>query len=79
MLLAMTQKRLNVLADLSAVVGVLGRRFHHIKALSKRKAIVQWASELHLGGFSKPGFPGAPLRKLYRLNPSSRREFTDMY
>lgn len=32
--------------------------FHHIKALSKRKTIVQSAAELHLGGYSKPGFPG---------------------
>lgn len=33
-------------------------RFHHIKSLTKRKHIVQWADELRLGGFSKPGFPG---------------------
>ena len=33
-------------------------RFHHIKSLTKRKHIVEWAGELKLGGFSKPGFPG---------------------
>lgn len=32
--------------------------FHHIKNLNKRKHIVQWAHELRLGGYSKPGFPG---------------------
>ncbi|KAL4422630.1 hypothetical protein ABPG75_008827 [Micractinium tetrahymenae] len=43
---------------------VLSRRcivFHHIKNLSKRKAIVQWGGELGLGGWSKPGFPGVVL------------------
>mmetsp|Transcript_5662 Transcript_5662/g.15859 ORF Transcript_5662/g.15859 Transcript_5662/m.15859 type:complete len:85 (-) Transcript_5662:698-952(-) len=38
-----------------------GRRiiwFHHIKSVKKRKHIVEWAHELRLGGFSKPGFPG---------------------
>mmetsp|Transcript_511 Transcript_511/g.1524 ORF Transcript_511/g.1524 Transcript_511/m.1524 type:complete len:411 (+) Transcript_511:246-1478(+) len=53
-------------ANRAAIVADSGARtlcrcvvwFHHIKALSKRKAIVQWASELHLGGYSKPGFPG---------------------
>ena len=34
------------------------RRFHHIKSTTKRKHIVEWADELKLGGFSKPGFPG---------------------
>ena len=33
-------------------------RFHHIKSVTKRKHIVEWAGELKLGGFSKPGFPG---------------------
>ena len=40
---------------------VLSRRcvwFHHIKALGKRKHIVEWGGELGLGGYSKPGFPG---------------------
>ena len=40
---------------------VLSRRcvwFHHIKALGKRKHIVEWGGDLGLGGFSKPGFPG---------------------
>lgn len=32
--------------------------FHHIKSLQKRKDILAWATELRLGGFSKPGFPG---------------------
>jgi hypothetical protein len=38
---------------------LLCRRFHHIKNLGKRKHIVQWAHELRLGGYSKPGFPGS--------------------
>eukprot|EP00920_Eleutheroschizon_duboscqi_P036985 GHVT01088668.1.p1 GENE.GHVT01088668.1~~GHVT01088668.1.p1 ORF type:complete len:259 (-),score=5.20 GHVT01088668.1:747-1523(-) len=40
---------------------VLGRRIcysHHILNPTKRKLIVQWAVELHLGGFSKFGRPG---------------------
>lgn len=32
--------------------------FHHIKAISKRKDILNWAHELDIRGFSKPGFPG---------------------
>lgn len=32
--------------------------FHHIKAASKRKAIVAWGKELGVRGYSKPGFPG---------------------
>ena len=39
----------------------LGRRLcysHHIIAPSKRKAIVQWALQLQLGGCSKIGWPG---------------------
>ena len=32
--------------------------FHHIKAVSKRKAILAWARELGVRGLSKPGFPG---------------------
>ncbi|GAQ82092.1 hypothetical protein KFL_001000140 [Klebsormidium nitens] len=32
--------------------------FHHLKALSKRKAICEWSKELRLGGYCKPGFPG---------------------
>ena len=43
---------------------VLSRRciwFHHIKALGKRKHIVEWGGELGLGGYSKPGFPGIVL------------------
>eukprot|EP00873_Tetraselmis_striata_P015851 jgi/Tetstr1/436115/TSEL_024962.t1 len=32
--------------------------FHHIKSLTKRKSIVEWARTLRLGGFCKPGFPG---------------------
>lgn len=31
---------------------------HHLLALSKRKDIIQWSSELHLNGISKPGYPG---------------------
>ena len=31
---------------------------HHIKNLNKRKSILEWAAELNLRGFSKPGFPG---------------------
>jgi len=31
---------------------------HHVKNLNKRKSIVGWAGELHVRGFSKPGFPG---------------------
>ena len=40
---------------------VIGRKliwFHHILSTTKRKAIVKWAAELELGGFSKPGYPG---------------------
>jgi hypothetical protein len=40
---------------------VIARRliwFHHIKAPGKRKAARQWAEELDLGGFAKPGYPG---------------------
>jgi hypothetical protein len=40
---------------------VLGRRIlfsHHIIADSKRSAVVNWAVELGLGGFSKIGWPG---------------------
>ncbi|KDO27923.1 hypothetical protein SPRG_07197 [Saprolegnia parasitica CBS 223.65] len=39
----------------------LGRRaiyFHHIIASSKRRVVIDWAKELHLGGFSKIGWPG---------------------
>eukprot|EP00397_Hematodinium_sp_SG-2012_P058482 GEMP01074022.1.p1 GENE.GEMP01074022.1~~GEMP01074022.1.p1 ORF type:complete len:257 (+),score=55.85 GEMP01074022.1:82-852(+) len=39
----------------------LGRRLmysHHILASSKRRAIVDWAKQLELGGFSKIGYPG---------------------
>lgn len=32
--------------------------FHHIKSSQKRKDILDWGSELKLGGFCKPGFPG---------------------
>lgn len=32
--------------------------FHHIKSVTKRKAICGWARELGLGGLAKPGFPG---------------------
>ncbi|KAH9444253.1 hypothetical protein Pst134EA_032453 [Puccinia striiformis f. sp. tritici] len=31
---------------------------HHIKATSKRKNIVEWARELEIRGWSKPGYPG---------------------
>ncbi|KAG2427051.1 hypothetical protein HXX76_012567 [Chlamydomonas incerta] len=31
---------------------------HHLKSLTKRKLIVQWARELSLAGAVKPGFPG---------------------
>eukprot|EP00948_MAST-09A_sp_MAST-9A-sp1_P003822 g3822.t1 len=40
---------------------VLGRRcifFHHIIANSKRKAVLEHASQLEIGGFSKIGWPG---------------------
>ncbi|CCI43389.1 unnamed protein product [Albugo candida] len=40
---------------------ILGRRaiyFHHIAAESKRHALVNWAKELRLGGYSKIGWPG---------------------
>ena len=39
----------------------LGRRciyFHHIIARSKRKAVLEWAAEMGLGGFAKIGWPG---------------------
>ncbi|KAG8628766.1 hypothetical protein KVT40_002631 [Elsinoe batatas] len=32
---------------------------HHLLATSKRKDILSWARELHLSGFSRPGYPGA--------------------
>lgn len=32
---------------------------HHLLATSKRKDIVSWSRELHLSGFSRPGYPGA--------------------
>ncbi|PNS14753.1 hypothetical protein CAC42_1982 [Sphaceloma murrayae] len=32
---------------------------HHLLATSKRKDIISWARELHLSGFSRPGYPGA--------------------
>lgn len=32
---------------------------HHLLATSKRKDIVTWSRELHLGGYSRPGYPGA--------------------
>ncbi|KAJ9504827.1 hypothetical protein QJQ45_020223, partial [Haematococcus lacustris] len=35
--------------------------FHHIKSLAKRKAILQSARDLQLGGACKPGFPGVIL------------------
>ena len=31
---------------------------HHIYSLDKRKMVVQWAKEMELKGFSKPGKPG---------------------
>ena len=40
---------------------VIGRKliwFHHILSTTKRKAVVKWAAELELGGYSKPGYPG---------------------
>ncbi|RHY12859.1 hypothetical protein DYB30_008402 [Aphanomyces astaci] len=39
----------------------IGRRaiyFHHIIAPGKRQVVKDWAKELHLGGFSKIGWPG---------------------
>lgn len=32
---------------------------HHLLATSKRRSIVQWSRELGLGGYSRPGYPGA--------------------
>ena len=32
---------------------------HHLLATSKRKAILTWSRELCLGGYSRPGYPGA--------------------
>ena len=32
---------------------------HHLLATSKRKDIVNWSRELRLGGYSRPGYPGA--------------------
>ena len=32
---------------------------HHLLATSKRKDIIVWSRELHLGGYSRPGYPGA--------------------
>ena len=32
--------------------------FHHIMAPHKRRCIESWASELHVAGVCKPGFPG---------------------
>ena len=32
--------------------------FHHIKSQTKRRDIVDWARELGLRGFCKPGYPG---------------------
>ncbi|PSK33518.1 hypothetical protein B9Z65_7405 [Elsinoe australis] len=32
---------------------------HHLLATSKRKDIIAWSRELHLSGFSRPGYPGA--------------------
>jgi len=34
---------------------------HHLLATSKRKDIVAWSRELRLGGYSRPGYPGAIL------------------
>lgn len=31
---------------------------HHIYSLNKRKNILEWAKDLELDGFSKPGKPG---------------------
>jgi len=32
---------------------------HHLLATSKRRSIINWSKELHLGGYSRPGYPGA--------------------
>lgn len=32
---------------------------HHLLATSKRKDIITWSRELRLGGYSRPGYPGA--------------------
>ncbi|KAK3079648.1 hypothetical protein LTS18_004317 [Coniosporium uncinatum] len=32
---------------------------HHLLATSKRRDILTWSKELHLSGFSRPGYPGA--------------------
>ena len=32
---------------------------HHLLATSKRRSILAWSKELHLGGYSRPGYPGA--------------------
>ena len=32
---------------------------HHLLATSKRKDVLTWSRELHLGGYSRPGYPGA--------------------
>ena len=48
-------------AAAAAAVPRLGRRciyFHHIIARSKRKAVLEWAAEMGLGGFAKIGWPG---------------------
>ena len=49
-------------------------RFHHIKSFTKRKHIVQWADELHLGGYSKPGFPGGRGLSMATSSPSTHAE-----
>ena len=32
--------------------------FHHILSTTKRKCIINWGSELELGGYCVPGHPG---------------------
>ena len=34
---------------------------HHLLATSKRRDILSWSRELHLGGYSRPGYPGVIL------------------
>lgn len=47
--------------ELAVTCSTIARRliwFHHILSTTKRKCIINWGSELELGGYCVPGHPG---------------------
>eukprot|EP01025_Chloroclados_australasicus_P050218 TRINITY_DN5749_c0_g1_i1.p1 TRINITY_DN5749_c0_g1~~TRINITY_DN5749_c0_g1_i1.p1 ORF type:complete len:288 (-),score=39.19 TRINITY_DN5749_c0_g1_i1:313-1176(-) len=42
--------------------------FHHIRNPNKKKNVQNWANELELGGYCKPGWPGVIIAEGYKQN-----------